>query len=149
MVFHSHYGLPDDHPFPPTTAGTARKPIERSIANVFLEVIRAVDNLNKSGKLFNPASRRESMPMMGAGRSMSDFGTHASNRVPLLTKLRVQTRSSDGGYAAASTLNRRLRSATFPLWLKPAELLCQPASPTTPKRSRTDVTSKAPYGCSA
>ncbi|KAM0800469.1 hypothetical protein BDR22DRAFT_806040 [Usnea florida] len=37
------------------------------------EVNRALDNLNKSGKLYSPSSRRESMPMMGGPRAFSDF----------------------------------------------------------------------------
>lgn len=39
------------------------------------EVDRAVDNLNKSGKLFTPpVSRRDSLPTMGGARTFSDFG---------------------------------------------------------------------------
>ncbi|CAF9939104.1 hypothetical protein IMSHALPRED_001206 [Imshaugia aleurites] len=37
------------------------------------EVNRALDNLNKSGKLFSPPPRRDSMPMMGGPRAFSDF----------------------------------------------------------------------------
>lgn len=33
-----------------------------------IEVDRAIDNLVKSGKMFNMPSRRESMPLGGAGR---------------------------------------------------------------------------------
>ncbi|KAL8726944.1 MAG: hypothetical protein Q9166_006365 [cf. Caloplaca sp. 2 TL-2023] len=38
------------------------------------EVDRALDNLNKSGKLFMSSSRRDSMPMLGGPRQYSDFG---------------------------------------------------------------------------
>lgn len=38
------------------------------------EIDRALDNLNKSGKLFNTPLRRESMPMVGAPRSFPEFG---------------------------------------------------------------------------
>ncbi len=48
--------------------------------DTLIEVNRALDNLNKSGKLFSPSSRRDSMPMMGGPRAFSDFGT--SNIVP-------------------------------------------------------------------
>ena len=39
-----------------------------------LEVDRALDNLNKSGKLFSGPSRRDSMPMMGGPRPFSEYG---------------------------------------------------------------------------
>lgn len=38
------------------------------------EIDRALDNLNKSGKLFNTPLRRESMPMVGAPRPFPEFG---------------------------------------------------------------------------
>ena len=41
-----------------------------------VEVNRALDNLNKSGKLFSLPSRRDSMPMMGVPRAFSDFGVY-------------------------------------------------------------------------
>ena len=48
----------------------------RIFADVLLEVNRALDNLNKSGKLFSLPSRRDSMPIMGGARAFSDFGAH-------------------------------------------------------------------------
>lgn len=42
------------------------------------EVDRAVDNLTKSGKLYAPPSRRESMPMIGGPRAYSDFDPRIS-----------------------------------------------------------------------
>lgn len=44
------------------------------LSNGDVEVDRALDNLTKSGKLFAPPSRRESMPMIGGPRPYSDFG---------------------------------------------------------------------------
>ena len=45
------------------------------LANISSEVDRALDNLNKSGKLFTPpVSRRDSLPVMGATRPYSEFG---------------------------------------------------------------------------
>ena len=44
------------------------------VTDFVTEVNRALDNLNKSGKLFNLPSRRDSMPMMGGPRVFSDFG---------------------------------------------------------------------------
>lgn len=38
------------------------------------EIDRALDNLNKSGKLFNTPLRRESIPMVGAPRPFPEFG---------------------------------------------------------------------------
>ena len=43
----------------------------------FLEVDRALDNLSKSGKLFNAPSRRDSMPMMGGSRPYAEFGIYS------------------------------------------------------------------------
>ena len=43
----------------------------------FIEVDRALDNLAKSGKLFNLPSRRDSMPVMGGPRH-SEFGMSRS-----------------------------------------------------------------------
>lgn len=52
----------------------------QSFANAIIEVDRAIDNLNKSGKLFNPpTSRRDSMPMMGGARLHSEFGKITSS----------------------------------------------------------------------
>ena len=48
-------------------------------ADVLLEVNRALDNLNKSGKLFSLPSRRDSMPVMGGARAFSDFGAYGIN----------------------------------------------------------------------
>ena len=45
--------------------------------DVLVEVNRALDNLNKSGKLFSLPSRRDSMPMMGGPRAFSDFGAYS------------------------------------------------------------------------
>lgn len=45
----------------------------------YAEVDRAIDNLVKSGKMFNMpgAGRRDSMPMVGASRTFPDqFGMH-------------------------------------------------------------------------
>lgn len=38
------------------------------------EVDRAIDNLVKSGKMFAPTGRRDSMPIMGASRGFADYG---------------------------------------------------------------------------
>lgn len=46
----------------------------RMSANSDLEVDRALDNLVNSGKLFNPSSRRDSMPVMGGQRPYADYG---------------------------------------------------------------------------
>lgn len=46
----------------------------RICSNCNTEVDRALDNLNKSGKLFSTASRRDSMPVIGVPRPYSDFG---------------------------------------------------------------------------
>lgn len=43
--------------------------------NVCSEVDRALDNLVNSGKLFNPSSRRDSVPIMGGQRPYADYGT--------------------------------------------------------------------------
>ena len=40
---------------------------------IVTDVDRAIDNLAKSGKLFNQPGRRESMPMMGGPESFSNF----------------------------------------------------------------------------
>lgn len=56
------------------TVFLSRRKFKQGFTDGLSEVDRAVDNLNKSGKLFNPPSRRESMPMMGVGRPMSEFG---------------------------------------------------------------------------
>ena len=57
--------------------------LRRSLADIFLEVYRAVDILNKSGKLFNlPTSRRDSMPMMGGAQPFSDFSKTTSRKSP-------------------------------------------------------------------
>lgn len=45
--------------------------------DILVEVNRALDNLNKSGKLFSLPSRRDSMPMMGGPRAFSDFGAYS------------------------------------------------------------------------
>lgn len=42
--------------------------------NIDPEVDRALDNLVNSGKLFNPSSRRDSMPVMGGQRPYADYG---------------------------------------------------------------------------
>ena len=53
---------------------TRLESVGQSFTNCSSEVDRALDNLSKSGKLFNAPSRRESMPMMGGPRPYTDFG---------------------------------------------------------------------------
>lgn len=65
-----------EQPPPPLRAGTSSALQHEGGAAFDIqieEVNRALDNLNKSGKLFSPTSRRESMPMMGGPRAFSDF----------------------------------------------------------------------------
>ncbi|KAL2043957.1 hypothetical protein N7G274_003477 [Stereocaulon virgatum] len=66
-----------DQPTPPSRSGTGSA-MQHEDAAAFdtqiEEVDRAVDNLNKSGKLFTPqVSRRDSLPVMGGPRPYSDF----------------------------------------------------------------------------
>ena len=92
------------------------------------EVNRALDNLNKSGKLFSPSSRRESMPMMGGPRAFSDFGAY--NVIPVdLDVLITSYRPSYRRNVPATSLHRRFRSDPPPCWLEPPELLRKSATP--------------------
>lgn len=54
--------------------GWAIRFIRTFLINSLTEIDRALDNLNKSGKLFNTPLRRESMPMVGAPRPFPEFG---------------------------------------------------------------------------
>ncbi|MCJ1466847.1 hypothetical protein MMC07_005468 [Pseudocyphellaria aurata] len=70
-----------EQPLPPSRSGT-NSAMQREDINAFdiqmEEVDRALDNLTKSGKLFAPPSRRESMPMIGGPRPYSDFDPRMS-----------------------------------------------------------------------
>ncbi|MCJ1257835.1 hypothetical protein MMC24_005661 [Lignoscripta atroalba] len=65
-----------EQPPPPSRSG-ASSTMQREEVSAFdmqlEEVERALDNLTKSGKLFNVPSRRDSMPMMAAPRPYSDY----------------------------------------------------------------------------
>ncbi|KAL9136793.1 MAG: hypothetical protein Q9175_002003 [Cornicularia normoerica] len=65
-----------EQPPPPSRAGTSSASQHDDMVAFDIqieEVNRALDNLNKSGKLFSSPSRRDSMPMMGGPRAFSDF----------------------------------------------------------------------------
>ncbi|KAI2092613.1 hypothetical protein LOZ36_000492 [Ophidiomyces ophidiicola] len=64
-----------EQPAPPSRSGTsstAQRDDSPAFASQFDEVDRAVDNLVKSGKLFNSAPRRDSVPPM-TGRPYADY----------------------------------------------------------------------------
>ena len=64
----------------------------------FSEVDRAIDNLVKSGKMFNMPSRRESMPLGGAGRgAYPEFGKQSFLR-PQRRVINTLRRVSHGRY---------------------------------------------------
>ncbi|KAL9600712.1 MAG: hypothetical protein Q9179_003114 [Wetmoreana sp. 5 TL-2023] len=68
-----------DQPPPPSRSGTssAVQQDENSAFDTQIEEVdRALDNLNKTGKLFMGGGpfRRDSMPMMGGSRPYSDYG---------------------------------------------------------------------------
>ncbi|KAK0513425.1 hypothetical protein JMJ35_004411 [Cladonia borealis] len=67
----------DQPPAPPSRSGTTSVMQHEDLTafdTQIEEVDRAVDNLNKSGKLFTPpVSRRDSLPAMGGARPFSDF----------------------------------------------------------------------------
>lgn len=73
-------GWPEEEPAPPSRSG-ASSAVQREDMGAFHtqveEVDRAIDNLAKSGKLFSPPSRRDSMPMVGSSSQFSsDYGEY-------------------------------------------------------------------------
>ncbi|SLM39771.1 hypothetical protein LPUS_10384 [Lasallia pustulata] len=65
-----------EQPLPPSRSG-ANSAMQREELSAFgtqlEEVDRALDNLVNSGKLFNPSSRRDSVPIMGGQRPYADY----------------------------------------------------------------------------
>jgi hypothetical protein len=55
------------------TSSVSQRDESSAFSSQFDEVDRAIDNLVKSGKLFN-GPRRESMPMMMMGRHFPEYG---------------------------------------------------------------------------
>jgi hypothetical protein len=65
---------PESYNFSPTgTSSVSQRDESSAFSSQFDEVDRAIDNLVKSGKLFN-GPRRESMPMMMMGRHFPEYG---------------------------------------------------------------------------
>lgn len=66
------------------------------------EVDRAIDNLVKSGKMFNMPARRDSTPMAGASRGYQEYGEQHHPRSRMLFTSNAAARPPDGRYAAAT-----------------------------------------------
>ncbi|KAH8702410.1 hypothetical protein BGW36DRAFT_356533 [Talaromyces proteolyticus] len=73
-----------EQPVPPSRSGTSsvsQRDEPSAFSSQFDEVDRAIDNLAKSGKLFN-GPRRDSMPMMMMGRQFPDYDPRLSGGIP-------------------------------------------------------------------
>ena len=58
--------------------GKSRRGDEDFADTFWTEIERAIDNLAKSGKLFNQPGRRDSMPMIGGPESFNNFQSELS-----------------------------------------------------------------------
>ncbi|EED12906.1 conserved hypothetical protein [Talaromyces stipitatus ATCC 10500] len=73
-----------EQPVPPSRSGTSsvsQRDDSSAFSSQFDEVDRAIDNLVKSGKLFN-GPRRESMPMMMMGRHFPEYDPRMAGGIP-------------------------------------------------------------------
>ncbi|KAL8970183.1 MAG: hypothetical protein Q9183_001639 [Haloplaca sp. 2 TL-2023] len=74
-----------DEPPPPSRSGTSST-VQRDEGSAFdtqiEEIDRALENLNKTGKLLSGGSfRRDSMPMIGGGGPYSDYGAKSATGI--------------------------------------------------------------------
>lgn len=67
------------------------------------EVDRAIDNLVKSGKMFNMPARRDSTPMAGTSRGYQEYGEQHHPRSRLLPTSNAAARPQNGRYASTAS----------------------------------------------
>ncbi|EER27370.1 hypothetical protein D8B26_006574 [Coccidioides posadasii str. Silveira] len=105
-----------EQPAPPSRSGTsstAQRDDSPAFASQFDEVDRAIDNLVKSGKLFNSMPRRESVPlMMGRpydydGRMIGGMGPPRHHSISDYDNLRPHSASNLQGFYAAQRFQGR------------------------------------------
>jgi hypothetical protein len=113
-----------------------RTEVEDHGANTFYtEVDRALDNLAKSGKMFNNLSgRRDSMPLVGAPRGAfpEQFGKILLPNTKCFKLMNF--RSSHGRWSSPTPLGQRLWRCALLLRVEPAKLLRQSETPTISRR---------------